>query len=272
MTAQEILSDAQLHKLLPSHLSGQTMQKTLQARIAEDIYRKRSNSAFYRTKLGTYFLRALADDPTLPAKALGEFDAFHRSRRIPKYRLLYASLDKEPGTPTILPYRYPLGETNTSYRNYGDDDGRLYSVSTMTFIMWESSILMHRDGKYSFFSQYGGDFSAGFRRYIDEFDVDLFIDDPIGADLSAQREYARIVGGATADESIEPRFVATRVDPASRSIVHAVMVRFGDNSEYSGTFIRRLDAPALHWAAVTSVLRYNLDPTSAALVPLLDRA
>lgn len=97
MSAQEILADAREYDLLPPHLAGETMEKTLQARIAEDIVAKRSRSRFYRTSIGKYFLRRLSEDGVLPKNARSAFEALPRRRPPPKGRILCIKAEQEDG-------------------------------------------------------------------------------------------------------------------------------------------------------------------------------
>lgn len=51
--------------LVPWHLFGKTQQKTLHARLSEDIASSRERSRFYRTAPGTFFLNDLKNDPVV---------------------------------------------------------------------------------------------------------------------------------------------------------------------------------------------------------------
>lgn len=51
--------------LVPWHLYGRTQQKTLHARLSEEIANSRERSRFYRTAPGTFFLSALRNDPAI---------------------------------------------------------------------------------------------------------------------------------------------------------------------------------------------------------------
>jgi hypothetical protein len=267
LTAQQILTDASRYGLLPEHLSGQTMQKTLQARIAEDIFNNRNESIFYRTKLGTYFLRELSGDATLPSKATTEFDRRIRVGRVPRHRLLTTAPPESPHRPVVSRDRYPLTAENTDYQ-YIWEISSTYVVLTMTIVFWRDCVLLHRPGKYSPFYSPDRTLSAGFRRYVDEYDVDLFVDDPTGIRMSAQREYVRVVGGQVAADTLEPEFIASYIDPEAKAIIFGVSVRIGGNTDYSGALRRRLDAPRLQWVSVASAAAATLDPISNALFHL----
>ena len=59
MSARAILDVAYAAGIIPAHLYGKTQQKTLQARLSEDILHHREVSAFYRTEPGQFFLAEL---------------------------------------------------------------------------------------------------------------------------------------------------------------------------------------------------------------------
>ena len=63
LTGSQIIDFAEEYDALPFD-SYQTIVKTLQARIAEDIGKRRNKSRFVRTGIGKYFLRRLAQDRT----------------------------------------------------------------------------------------------------------------------------------------------------------------------------------------------------------------
>lgn len=80
MGARSILAAARTAHILPEHLHGKTQQKTLQARLSEDILHDREASLFYRTEPGQFALKEFLADPELPAKWKAEFPARRRTR------------------------------------------------------------------------------------------------------------------------------------------------------------------------------------------------
>ena len=80
MSARAILEVAYKAGVVPFHLYGKTQQKTLQARLSEDILHRRDSSPFFRTEPGYFFLVELLDDPEVPAKWKARFPARRRSR------------------------------------------------------------------------------------------------------------------------------------------------------------------------------------------------
>lgn len=80
MGAKSILAAARKADILPEHLHGKTQQKTLQARLSEDILHSREASLFYRTEPGQFGLKEFLADPDFPAKWKVEFPARRRTR------------------------------------------------------------------------------------------------------------------------------------------------------------------------------------------------
>ena len=88
MSALQILRSAYEHGLAPPHLRGRTQQKTMGARLSEDILRKRDDSRFYRTAPGKFLLKELAEDPSIPAELRRPIVARRRRRQLVQKRSL----------------------------------------------------------------------------------------------------------------------------------------------------------------------------------------
>ena len=80
MSARAILRMAYAQDLVPPHLFGRTQDKTLQARLSEDILNNKDRSAFFRTAPGKFFLRRFISDSTIPKKYRREMIARRRTR------------------------------------------------------------------------------------------------------------------------------------------------------------------------------------------------
>lgn len=89
----EILRDAYLTKLVPWHLHGKRQDRTLHARLSEDISRKRENSRFYRTSAGTFFLRQFLDDASIPPELRTEYFAPPRRKELARDAVLAIELE-----------------------------------------------------------------------------------------------------------------------------------------------------------------------------------
>lgn len=82
MTASAILQEAYLAKIVPPHLYGETQEKTLQARLAEDILHNRNSSQFFRTAPGEFFLTKFLSDESIPEKHRTPVVARRRAREL----------------------------------------------------------------------------------------------------------------------------------------------------------------------------------------------
>lgn len=90
LSAAEILSEARRKSLLPHHLYGLRQDRTLQARLSENIARRGSESPFLRTAPGRYYLRALQ---RIHGREVGEYYASPRRKELTANDIL--SLDVE---------------------------------------------------------------------------------------------------------------------------------------------------------------------------------
>lgn len=88
LSALQILRTAYETGLAPAHLRGRTQQKTLGARLSEDILRLREDSRFYRTAPGRFLLRELAEDTSIPEELRRPIIARRRRRELPQSRSL----------------------------------------------------------------------------------------------------------------------------------------------------------------------------------------
>lgn len=88
LSAIQILRAAYEYGIAPAHLRGRTQQKTMGARLSEDILRFRESSRFYRTAPGRFFLRELADDPAIPEEIRRPIVARRRRRDLAQNRSL----------------------------------------------------------------------------------------------------------------------------------------------------------------------------------------
>ncbi|MGB3721395.1 MAG: hypothetical protein WA979_01080, partial [Pacificimonas sp.] len=80
MGAKAILNVAYQAGVVPKHLHGKTQQKTLQARLSEDILHHRGTSPFYRTEPGQFFLTEFLNADDIPAEWKTPFPARRRTR------------------------------------------------------------------------------------------------------------------------------------------------------------------------------------------------
>ena len=100
MSASAILEAAYKAGIVPSHLYGKTQQKTLQARLSEEILEHKRNCTFFRTEPGIFFLTELISDPSIPEKYKNVFPARRRTRELfnaPALAIKKSLLDESHG-------------------------------------------------------------------------------------------------------------------------------------------------------------------------------
>jgi hypothetical protein len=85
---REIIDAAYASDLVPWHLHGPTQDKTLHARISEDVAGGHSSSRFFRTGPGVFFLRTLLEDPRIPALFKQPYYAPPRRKELRRERVL----------------------------------------------------------------------------------------------------------------------------------------------------------------------------------------
>lgn len=88
LSARQILRTAHQLQLVPRDLYGRTQQKTMQARIASDILKKRSKSEFYRTEPGRFFLRAFQTNRNIPVQYRREYKAPQRAAQLGRFDVI----------------------------------------------------------------------------------------------------------------------------------------------------------------------------------------
>lgn len=88
LSPREILAHAYVEGVVPSHLHGKTQEKTLQARLSEDISRLREESQFFRTNRARFFLREFLSDRDIPPVYKTEFLARPRRKDLRNERIL----------------------------------------------------------------------------------------------------------------------------------------------------------------------------------------
>lgn len=88
LNPREILAQAYIEAVVPKHLRGKTQEKTLQARLSEDISRLRERSPFFRTNRARFFLREFLTDPSIPTAFKTEFFARPRRKDLRNERIL----------------------------------------------------------------------------------------------------------------------------------------------------------------------------------------
>lgn len=86
---REIIQLAASAELLPWHLYGPRQDKTMHARLSEDVARNPESSRFYRTAPGVFYLQAMRTDPSTPEAYREQYLAPPRRKEL-KRQLFFA--------------------------------------------------------------------------------------------------------------------------------------------------------------------------------------
>ena len=93
LRCKEIVERGHSAGLFAPHLHGMRQDRTLQARLSEDIARDAERSRFLRTGPGTFFLKALFQAGGSPTPARAAYLAQPRRKELRRERILCARLD-----------------------------------------------------------------------------------------------------------------------------------------------------------------------------------
>ena len=187
LTGAQIIDFAEEYNALPFD-SYHTIVKTLQARIAEDIAKYRNKSRFVRMGIGVYFLRRLAGEdgrigfkPWLkPYYTRKKPEHPHRILTVP--RELVSNQYVSSGWRSVYEI---LKKGKYDYQSEIESD--YLPVVTGVTLRWRSQHLFFRVGVHTHFRSLTGCHSILLRKYVDEFDLDLFETDGTGATSSTAR-------------------------------------------------------------------------------------
>ena len=274
LSAQDILCDAVEFGILRGGLAGDTMHKTLQARITEDISENRHRSSFYRTGPGLYFLRELASDPTLSYTNVEEVE--HSGRRRPPSTGRVLHLKRKHPTEKIA--FLPISETLASLSESGvyEDIQRpsidAVPVATFSVLRSGAKIFTHVVGKHSMFPKSVGRSSLGLGRYLDEYDRDLFSSDDFGVDMSAAREILRNIDYRTMAEGPNDIELRAKIRPLAsileteNAVLWFVLVIDVGREVSSMPIRRRLDVNRPSWKEISELDADGLETVSSMLL------
>jgi len=183
LTPIEMLEIANKDQIVPPHLFGATMHKTLAARLSEHIRRFSQASKFFRTAPATYYLHSLASAPDTPEEYRKVYIGNLRSKTIRKENVLVAP--KEQLAELIYGEYVLFDETifseiyrsicRFSDRQKAEEDNYVKQFVTFTLVVRDSRILIHRRGKFSTASErLKGQLSVGFGGHVNDGDFNLF--------------------------------------------------------------------------------------------------
>ncbi|MET4102404.1 hypothetical protein ABIE58_001838 [Roseovarius sp. MBR-78] len=166
----------------------ETVVKTLQARIAEDIIRNRTKSRFIRTSIGTYFLRDLLERSTIFGAIKLRRPRAARVKPEHPYRVLY--LPEEIAKSHRKPRKWENAEAallSGQYFYQLEAPDSFVPVVTSVALSWRDQTFVYTVGSHTHFTQVAGQRSFHIRKFLDEFDLDLFETDGTGATSSSAR-------------------------------------------------------------------------------------
>jgi len=183
LTPVEMLDVAYAHRLIPPHLFGATMHKTLAARLSEHIRRNSHDSSFYRTAPATYYLHSLASEPDTPEDYRKVHIGHLRSKSIRKENVLVAPRDElerrvygqyvhfdESGFAEMFRTICRFAD-----RRKAEEDDTVKQFVTFTLVIRESRILIYRRGNFTTASdRLRGQLSVGFGGHVNDQDFNLF--------------------------------------------------------------------------------------------------
>ena len=155
LSARSILKKAYDAGLVPDQLYGKTQDKTLQARLSEDILHRRDHSPFFRTRPGTFFLRQFLTDPTLPVEFRREMTARRRTRELlrgPALAVDGEALTRLLGDSNCWAAEHALstisGEGIYSYIDPKRADRKYPLLWAVSAVMKDRKVLCYRVGRY----------------------------------------------------------------------------------------------------------------------------
>ncbi|MEO9601172.1 hypothetical protein [Parasphingorhabdus sp.] len=233
LSPSEILDFAREEGFLPSHLSGLRMDKTLAARLSENIRQKSSRSAFYRTGPAKYFLHEVASLVGTPEEYKQAYAGHLRTKSIRKENVLVAPKDQLNSliygeyTPFSDDEFKNLYERECKFvdRASAETDDTLKQFVTFTLVYYGSKLLIYKRGKFTTTSdELKGQLSVGFGGHINDQDFDLFnmgsdafrnnavrelreelfLDD-VYADVTDTEERTEILGYVNVDDNFDAR-------------------------------------------------------------------
>ena len=201
MNAREILAQAYIRHSVPFHLHGKTQEKTLQARLSEDISRLREASLFFRTNRAEFFLREFIGAPEIASAYQTEFLARPRRKDLKNERILaFYDRRRSVDEPKILSKAnldriFSKGEYR--YTTWSELSTGIVAMPVYSFVIFhnDSEILTHEVGRFNADNHPSkGLRSIGFGSVVRAQDGDLLYDAYHGIVRSAINELVYSLG------------------------------------------------------------------------------
>jgi hypothetical protein len=241
MSARAILDLAYQAGVVPNHLYGKTQQKTLQARLSEDILHHRETSAFYRTEPGQFALVEFLRDPNFPAEWKKRFPARRRTRDLKRENSLAISRSFiENYGEGMADFHHFFGAADASdavaYMHPDEMDDRGYcSAWTVSVVLKEDQILAYRVGRYrDDRDAFADKRSICFPGVIAAEDASLFSDDPFGVKDCAISVLV---------QDLDLSFSNFDSDASSSMLIDCVMVVETERSKFDLIVVLRWNCP-----------------------------
>lgn len=183
LNPQEMLDVAAERGLIPGHLFGATMHRTLNARLSEHIRYESEGSEFFRTGPSTFFLHMLAKQPGTPSAYKRVYIGHLRSKAVRKENVLVASKRE---LSQVIPGEfvdYNEAAFDIIYRTMcrfvdrrlAEEDDEVKQFVTFTLVFHGHLLLMYRRGKFTSTSdRLKGQLSVGFGGHVNDQDFSLF--------------------------------------------------------------------------------------------------
>lgn len=268
MGARAILDVAYQVGVVPKHLYGKTQQKTLQARLSEEILHHREASPFYRTEPGQFFLTEFLDADDIPAEWKRRFPARRRTRDLTRDNTLAVKrsfLDSR---------RHALVDARSFFKAAEEDGAMAYMhpkemrerdyCATWTFVMVvkDDCTLAYRVGRYrDDRDSYAKRRSIGFCGPLTIENATLFSRDQLGAEDCAtdvliedlDLSYASFHGAGAQRPEIEHVMVVE----SNQSLDVVIVLRWHCPKWFEPT-TRRMSLNDPHWLR-TSMQHNDLD-------------
>lgn len=192
MGAKAILDVAYQAGVVPQHLYGKTQQKTMQARLSEEILHHRDTSPFYRTEPGQFFLTEFLDADDIPAEWKKRFPARRRTRDLTRDNTLAVKssfLERRSRTRENADAFFEAAEAEgaMAYMHPKEMREQGYCATwTFAMVVKEDCTLAYRVGRYrDDRDNYAKRRSIGFPGPLTVDNVTLFSRDGLGAEDSA---------------------------------------------------------------------------------------
>ena len=189
MGAKAILDVAYEAGVVPKHLFGKTQQKTLQARLSEDILHHRETSPFFRTEPGQFFLTEFLDDNAIPAEWKVPFPARRRTRDLHRHNTLgvkrsFLSDHVARWASTQVFFDAAEAADALAYMHPSDMEERGYCATwTFSMVFRDDCTLAYRIGRYrDDRDAYAKRRSIGFPGALTAEDATLFSRENLGAE------------------------------------------------------------------------------------------